>query len=91
MESQPRNPEFRNNPENFHPCVILTFPVRIHTVHMHFRVRSNNKAPDRPACIWLSRATSALIVPGILGVDFAHFFSIFTFSMLFVFMYSTCI
>ena len=23
MESQPKNPEFRNNPENFHPCVYL--------------------------------------------------------------------
>ena len=23
MESQPRNPEFRNNPENFHPCIYL--------------------------------------------------------------------
>ena len=22
MESQPQNPEFRNNPENFHPCTI---------------------------------------------------------------------
>ena len=21
MESQPQNPEFRNNPESFHPCV----------------------------------------------------------------------
>ena len=21
MESQPKNPEFRNNPENFHPCL----------------------------------------------------------------------
>ena len=20
MESHPQNPEFRNNPENFHPC-----------------------------------------------------------------------
>ena len=20
MESQPQNPEFRNNPDNFHPC-----------------------------------------------------------------------
>ena len=20
MDSQPQNPEFRNNPENFHPC-----------------------------------------------------------------------
>ena len=23
MESQPQNPEFRNNPENFHPCIIF--------------------------------------------------------------------
>ena len=23
MESQPQNPEFRNNPESFHPCVRL--------------------------------------------------------------------
>ena len=21
MESQPQNPEFRTNPENFHPCI----------------------------------------------------------------------
>ena len=21
MDSQPHNPEFRNNPENFHPCI----------------------------------------------------------------------
>ena len=21
MESQPQNPEFRNNPENFHSCI----------------------------------------------------------------------
>ena len=30
MESQPQNPEFRNNPENFHPC-ILTIIRRINT------------------------------------------------------------
>ena len=23
MESQPQNPEFGNNPENFHPCFTL--------------------------------------------------------------------
>ena len=22
MENQPQNPEFRNNPENFHPCLV---------------------------------------------------------------------
>ena len=29
MESHPQNPEFRNNPENFHPCVskVTWFPV----------------------------------------------------------------
>ena len=25
MESQPQNPEFRNNPENFHPCIKVVF------------------------------------------------------------------
>ena len=25
MESQPQNPEFRNNPENFHPCDFVMF------------------------------------------------------------------
>ena len=24
MESQPQNPEFRINPENFHPCIYKT-------------------------------------------------------------------
>ena len=23
MENQPQNPEFRSNPENFHPCKLL--------------------------------------------------------------------
>ena len=23
MESQPQNPEFRNDPKNFHPCICL--------------------------------------------------------------------
>ena len=23
MESQPQNPEFRDNPENFHPCILM--------------------------------------------------------------------
>ena len=25
MESQPQNPEFRINPENFHPCTTIVF------------------------------------------------------------------
>ena len=35
MESQPQNPEFRNNPENFHPCIFnesrgLNFCLSLH-------------------------------------------------------------
>ena len=30
MESQPQNPEFRNNPENLHPCIaLITFFLNI--------------------------------------------------------------
>ena len=25
MESQPQNPEFRINPENFHPCLLKVY------------------------------------------------------------------
>ena len=32
MESQPQNPEFRINPENFHPCLFL---------------KANNNGPDQ--------------------------------------------
>ena len=27
MQSQPQNPEFRNNPQNFLPCIHLEFPI----------------------------------------------------------------
>ena len=27
MESQPQNPEFRNNPENFHPCIMYNLQI----------------------------------------------------------------
>ena len=36
MESQPQNPEFRNNPENFHPWIstkILFRPIYIQKPH----------------------------------------------------------
>ena len=28
MDSQPQNPEFRNNPENFHPC-FYRIPLKV--------------------------------------------------------------
>ena len=33
MESQPQNPEFRINPENFHPCVL-----RVKTINYHSNI-----------------------------------------------------
>ena len=36
MENQPQNPEFRNNPENFHPCVnTLTSKQVDELLHLH--------------------------------------------------------
>ena len=40
MESQPQNPEFRNNPENFHPCIhpylmYVSSNSSGETVHIH--------------------------------------------------------
>ena len=29
MESQPQNPEFRINPENFHPCYLTTHLLQV--------------------------------------------------------------
>ena len=38
MESQPKNPEFRINPENFHPCY-----------HANMYCFENCVEPDQPA------------------------------------------
>ena len=35
MESQPQNPEFRNNPENFHPCIQKGLYVYLTAKEMH--------------------------------------------------------
>ena len=37
MESQPQNPEFRNNPENFHPCNFVNDGLKHHE-HIHFYI-----------------------------------------------------
>ena len=39
MESQPQNPEFRNNPENFHPCILRGLGLEIQ-IDMYFCPRS---------------------------------------------------
>ena len=39
MESQPQNPEFRINPENFHPCILtkLSYSFAVVTGPVHLR------------------------------------------------------
>ena len=32
MESQPKNPEFRIYPENFHPCILVSALISVLTV-----------------------------------------------------------
>ena len=38
MESQPQNPEFMNNPENFHPCCSSHLQNRIILPFLYFHV-----------------------------------------------------
>ena len=33
MESQPQNPEFRNNPENFHLCLCDKYQNLVHLLY----------------------------------------------------------
>ena len=42
MESQPRNPEFRNDPKNFHPCTISS-------VDLDLSFFKNSVDPDQMA------------------------------------------
>ena len=46
MESQPKNPEFKNNPESFHPCTLAMLldnflqgflPIKAHTSLFSYR------------------------------------------------------
>ena len=48
MESQPKNPEFRNNPENFHQCFILnihsdTYILDSYYIYLHDEVFKGRK------------------------------------------------
>ena len=47
MESQPQNPEFRNNPENFHPYILICKPTRASIGKRSYADRDN--APNREA------------------------------------------
>ena len=49
MESQPQNPEFRNNPENFHPCKYALGLYGPRRKKPCLRWVANNKGADQPA------------------------------------------
>ena len=39
MESQPQNPEFRNNPENFHLWIIKPFKPQLNSIHLNMKLQ----------------------------------------------------
>ena len=55
MESQPQNPEFRNNPENFHPCQKLFHNIMFcmqknHCSICYLAMKLINIAPEDKLC-----------------------------------------
>ena len=42
MESQPQNPQFRNNPENLHPCINLVTQLLILILNHGDQIKSCN-------------------------------------------------
>ena len=49
MKNHPKNPEFRNNPENFHPCDTLSRTVNVAIISSYLsekRSKTNNADPD---------------------------------------------
>ena len=42
MESQPQNPEFRNNPENFYPCFQCSSVLLVFTLTFNAKASSMN-------------------------------------------------
>ena len=49
MESHPQNPEFRNNPENFHPCVNET-DCTFHIICLSCLMPLIDVSKPRPEC-----------------------------------------
>ena len=48
MESWPQNPEFRNNPEDFHPCCVKCTKFKTYAILQSFHIlyiscEGNNK------------------------------------------------
>ena len=48
MKSQPQNPEFRINPENFHPCML---PLQVHVLmFLDISYATTNGASAKNSC-----------------------------------------
>ena len=45
MESQPQNPEFRSNPENFHTCIV--YSQHMLWLRNNFQLHTLTKRPDK--------------------------------------------
>ena len=64
MESQPQNPEFRNNPENFHPCYGVMGSFLVCECSINWSYSINNDARERlysnsAVIAWWLQSTSA--------------------------------
>ena len=58
MESQPQNPEFRNNPENFHPCIsyisvliLIKLFQAVHTMYIYLIKYVLNQTNVKRRCV----------------------------------------
>ena len=63
MESQPQNPEFKNNPENFHPCI--TFLV----LHKHTISKLIGSILGILSMIWITKIFECKIVNVFLPIN----------------------
>ena len=59
MESQPQNPEFRNNPENFHPCAHI-HEIRVWMTAETKEIRVWMTAETKEIQVWMTAETKLL-------------------------------
>ena len=65
VESQPQNPEFRNNPENFHPCSFLVSDMRNLCKTTHLKVTMH-------LGLFLWKVSLKILNSGIILKTFTH-------------------
>ena len=73
MESQPQNPEFRNNPENFHPCVCLEAHLLLGQAGVSLVGLTHTSAPvPREVCLAVYIADAGLCISPRIHVKIYH-------------------